>query len=196
LVTALTIGVLALQGDFREHREALQRLGVHTVDVRQPEQLVGLQAIVLPGGESTAISKLLTTSGLFDALGQRLREEPDFAVLGTCAGVILSAHEVLDGISGQRSFGLFDARVRRNGVGPQRFSSEESLTVTGFESDITAVFIRPPVIESVGPAVEVLAKHNGNPVLCTQGRNVFATFHPELTADDRIHRLFLERLQA
>lgn len=195
-MVATKIGVLALQGDFRNHREALQRLGVSTVDVRTPAHLEGLRGIVLPGGESTAISKLLASSGLFDAITQRLETSDSFAVLGTCAGVILSAREVLDGIEGQRSFGLFDAEVRRNGVGPQRFSSEEPLAVTGFETDVTAVFIRPPVIQSVGPDVEVLAKHDGNPVLCIQGPHVFATFHPELTADDRIHRLYLERLQS
>jgi pyridoxal 5'-phosphate synthase pdxT subunit len=189
-------GVLALQGDFREHRETLQRLGATTVDVRTPDQLEDVHGIVLPGGESTAISKLLKTSGLFDAISQRLQEDSSFAVLGTCAGVILSAREVLDGIADQRSFGIFDAQVRRNGVGPQRFSSERTLNVTEFESDMTAVFIRPPVIESIGPEVDVLAEHQGNPVLCTQEAHVFATFHPELTADDRVHRLFLERLQA
>jgi pyridoxal 5'-phosphate synthase pdxT subunit len=173
----------------------LQRLGVQTVDVRTPDQLQDVHGIVLPGGESTAISKLLKSSGLFDAISQRLQGDSSFAVLGTCAGVILSAREVLDGIADQRSFGIFDAEVRRNGVGPQRFSSEQTLSVTAFESDVTAVFIRPPVIESTGPDVDVLAKHRGNPVLCTQGPHVFATFHPELTADDRIHRLFLERLQ-
>jgi 5'-phosphate synthase pdxT subunit len=195
-VSSATVGVLALQGDFREHREVLQRLGVQTVDVRGLHQLDAVQGIVLPGGESTAISKLLNTSGLFDAISRRLATDSAFSVLGTCAGVILSARDVLDGVVDQRSFGLFDAQVRRNGVGPQRFSSEQSLCVKGFDSDITAVFIRPPVIESVGPDVDVLAERNGTPVLCTQGRHVFATFHPELTADDRIHRLYLERLQA
>jgi 5'-phosphate synthase pdxT subunit len=191
-----TVGVLALQGDFREHREALHRLGVDTVEVRTPAQLNGVQGLVLPGGESTAISKLLATSGLFNAISQRIQDDPGFGVLGTCAGVILSARVVLDGIADQRSFGIFDAEVRRNGVGPQRFSSEQSLAVTGFDPDIMAVFIRPPVIQSVGPDVEVLAKYDDCPVLCAQGIHVFATFHPELAADDRIHRLFLERLQA
>jgi len=191
-----TIGVLALQGDFREHREVLQRLGANVVEVRTPAQLEHVQGIVLPGGESTAISKLLVTSGLFDAISQRLRTDDGFGVLGTCAGVILSARNVLDGIADQRSFGVFDAEVRRNGVGPQRFSAEHPLTVAGFDSDFTAIFIRPPVIQSVGSGVDVLAEHDGYPVLCRQGIHMFATFHPELAADDRIHRLFLERLQA
>jgi 5'-phosphate synthase pdxT subunit len=195
-VTSVKVGVLALQGGFREHREALQRLGVQTVDVRVPDHLAGVQGMVFPGGESTTISKLLATSGLFDAISQRLYNDDAFGVMGTCAGVILSAREVLDGIAGQRSFEFFDATVRRNGVGPQRFSSEESLAVKGFDADVNAVFIRPPVIESVGPEVDVLAERDGNAVLCAQRRHVFATFHPELTADDRIHRLFLERLQA
>lgn len=190
------IGVLGLQGDFREHREALQRLGVQTIDVRKPEQVEGLRGIVLPGGESTTISKLLASSGLFDVISQRLKDDPSFAVFGTCAGVILSASEIRDGIEGQQSFGLFDAVVRRNGVGPQRFSSEQQVSVRGFNSEITAVFIRPPIIESVGPEVEVLAEYRHSPVLCAQGSHLFATFHPELTADDRIHRLYLERLQA
>jgi 5'-phosphate synthase pdxT subunit len=195
-VKHVKVGVLALQGDFREHRQALQRLDVETVDVRVPAQLDGVNGIVLPGGESTAISKLLATSGVFEALSSRLAEDASFGVLGTCAGVILSAREILDGIADQRSFGLLDASVRRNGVGPQRYSSEVPLAVAGFDSDVIAVFIRPPVIQSVGPDVEVLAQHRDTPVLCTQGKHVFATFHPELTADDRIHRLFLERLQA
>lgn len=191
------VGVLALQGDFREHREALNRLGVATVDVRTPHQLEGLHGIVLPGGESTAISKLLATSGLFDAISQRLTSEDNpLAVFGTCAGVILSAREIRDGIAGQRSFRIFDAVVRRNGIGPQRFSSEGPLKVKGLDSEITGVFIRPPVIEEAGMTVDVLATLDGNPVLCGQGPHLFATFHPELSADDRIHRLFLERLHA
>lgn len=189
------VGVLALQGDFREHLEVLRGLGADAIEVRLPEQLAGVDGIVLPGGESTAISKLLISSGLFDEISSLINSD-SVAVMGTCAGVILSAREVRDGIPVQRSFGAFDAVVKRNGVGPQRFSSEELLTLQNDSQPVVGVFIRPPVIESVGESVEVLAELRGSPVLCTQGRHLFATFHPELTADNRVHRLFLERLQS
>jgi len=192
-VTHTVVGVLALQGDFREHREAFARLDVETVEVRKPGHLASVNALVIPGGESTAISKLLTSSQLFEPIEQRLVDE-ELAVFGTCAGAILSAREVLDGIPEQRSFRIFDASVRRNGIGPQRFSHEVELEIDGLDEKFVTVFIRPPVIEETGPTVEVLATHQGKPVLCAQGPHMFATFHPELTADDRIHRLFLERV--
>lgn len=186
------VGVLALQGDFREHRRMLEELGASVVEVRLPEHLKDLHAIVLPGGESTAISKLLDSSGLFEPLRERLKG--DLASFGTCAGMILLAATVEDGIEGQRSLGVVDTVVRRNGIGPQSQSHERSLDVTGLGDPFPAVFIRPPVVEKTGGSVEVLAEVGGKPVLCRDGRHLVASFHPEISADVRIHRLFLERL--
>jgi len=187
---AAPVGVLALQGGFREHREALVRAGVETIDVRLPGDLDRVRALVLPGGESTAISHLLETSGLLVAVARRL-DDGDLPLLGTCAGAILSAREVLDGVAEQRSFGAFDAVVRRNGIGRQVASFEAPLDVDGLDGPFLGVFIRPPVVESVGAGVDVLASRDGRPVLCRQGAHLFAVFHPELTGDDRIHQMWL-----
>lgn len=191
----MIIGVLALQGDFREHREALQSLGVKVVEVRTPEDLDQVDALVLPGGESTAMSKLLDSSGLFDAIGKRLSNE-SLPTFGTCAGMILSAAEVLDGVAEQRQWGQFDAVVRRNGIGRQIASFEAAVVVKGLDTPMPGIFIRPPVVEKVGDDVEVLADWEGRPILCRQGSHLFATFHPELTNDARIHQLFLENAKA
>ena len=180
---------MALQGGFREHCEAFARLGVEARQVRTPEELDGVDALVIPGGESTAIGKLLKSSGLLQAI-----TATDVPVMGTCAGMILSASHIEDGIADQVSLAKFDATVRRNGVGPQRLSFEAPLDVAGLDTPFQSVFIRPPVVEKVGNDVEVLARNSERPVLCRQGRNLFATFHPELSGDDRIHQLFLERL--
>ncbi len=185
----MSVGVLALQGGFREHCEALERLGVKAPQIRVPEQLDDIVALVIPGGESTAIGKLLRSSGLFETLRTR-----DLPVMGTCAGMILSARDVTDGIDDQVSLGIFDATVRRNAIGSQRHSHEAQIEINGFTSPFTGIFIRPPVVEKVGDSVEILSALNGDPVLAAQDRHVFATFHPELSGDDRIHRLFLERL--
>jgi pyridoxal 5'-phosphate synthase pdxT subunit len=186
------VGVLALQGAFGIHQTRLRQLGVHAPLVRTPADLVGIDAIVLPGGESTTMSHLLTTSGLFDELKARLSD--GMAVFGTCAGMILCATEVLDGRPDQRGFDLIDLTVRRNGYGRQLDSFESDLDVDGLDVDFHAVFIRAPLVERVGEDVEVLARHDGVPVLVRNARCTVAAFHPELTDDTRLHRLFLDSL--
>ncbi|MFM8268349.1 MAG: pyridoxal 5'-phosphate synthase glutaminase subunit PdxT [Ilumatobacteraceae bacterium] len=191
------VGVLALQGAFAAHERALTRLGVATRQVRTPEDLADVDAIVLPGGESTTMSHLLTTSGLFDMLDRRLAD--GMPVLGTCAGMILLASHVLDGRADQRTFGRVDVTVRRNGYGRQVDSFEVDLDIPelaahGLGADpFHAVFIRAPKVESVGRRAEVLASHEGVPVLVADGPSVVAAFHPELTDDGRVHSLFLRR---
>jgi pyridoxal 5'-phosphate synthase pdxT subunit len=200
----VSIGILALQGDVREHANAFADLGIATTTVQRPEDLEGLDGIVLPGGESTTLSLLLETSGLFDPLAKLLAGGlPSF---GTCAGMVLLSRTILDGRSDQRSFGLLDCSVRRNGYGRQRFSFESEVDCPGVVSALGeagaagsndaaptmhAVFIRAPVVESPGPAVEVLATLGpSQPVVCRQGSALASSFHPELTADRRLHRLF------
>ncbi|SRR6056297_389820 len=187
-----TVGVLALQGAFDIHRQRLEQLGASAPLVRTSADLCGLDAIVLPGGESTTMSHLLTTSGLFDDLKGLLTD--GLAVFGTCAGMILCATEVLDGRPDQRGFDLIDLTVRRNGYGRQLDSFEAGLAVVGLADEFHAVFIRAPLVERVGPDVETLASHDGVPVLLRGGRCTVAAFHPELTDDARLHRLFLESL--
>jgi 5'-phosphate synthase pdxT subunit len=186
------VGVLALQGAFDIHQQRLRQLGVQAPLVRTPADLVGIDAIVLPGGESTTMSHLLTTSGLFDELKGRLSD--GLAVFGTCAGMILCATEVLDGRPDQRGFDLIDLTVRRNGYGRQLDSFESDLDVDGLDGGFHAVFIRAPLVERVGEDVEVLARHDGVPVLVRNARCTVAAFHPELTDDTRLHRLFLDSL--
>ena len=187
-----TVGVLALQGAFDLHRQRLQQLGAITPLVRTPADLDGLDAIVLPGGESTTMSRLLTTSGLFDDLKGRLID--GLPVLGTCAGMILCATDVLDARPDQRGFDLIDITVRRNGYGRQLDSFEVDLAVVGLGDAFHAMFIRAPLVERVGPYVEVLARHDGVPVLVRAARCTVAAFHPELTDDVRVHALFLDSL--
>lgn len=186
------IGVLALQGAVREHAEALAELGAHPVEVRTPEQLAGIDALVLPGGESTTMSLLLRSSGLFDPVGERLRE--GMPAFGTCAGLILLAAEVLDGRPDQRSFGVLDVSVRRNAFGRQVDSFEADLAVEGLGERFHAVFIRAPAVERTGEGVDVLAEVDGAPVLCRQGAVMAAAFHPELSGDLRLHELFLDEV--
>ena len=177
----LRIGVLALQGNFREHAAVLRRLGAEPVEVRLPEQLDGLDGLILPGGESTAISRLMRLYGLDEAL--RSFEAP---VFGTCAGMI-----VLD----RDHLGLVDIRVQRNAFGRQVKSFEADVDIGHGDEPVRAVFIRAPWIETAGPDVEVLAEVDGHPVLARQGRILVAAFHPELTDDTRIHELFLHQVR-
>ena len=183
------VGVLALQGAFRAHELALAEAGARTRQVRLPRDLEGIDALVMPGGESTTMSKLLETSGLFDELKGRLTD--GLPVFGTCAGMILLAGDVLDGRPDQRSFGVIDISVRRNGYGRQIDSFEADIDVSGLGSSFHAVFIRAPKVVTHGPAVEVLADHEGVPVLARQGSVMVASFHPEITSDHRLHELFL-----
>lgn len=183
------VGVLALQGDVREHCAALSDAGATPVEVRLPEDLGGVDALVLPGGESTTLSLLLGSSGLREAIGEQLRDGvPTF---GTCAGLILLATDVTDGRPDQESFAAIDIGVRRNGYGRQLESFETDLAVDGFLSPMHAVFIRAPRVERTGPEVEVLARHDGVPVVCKQQQVLVAAFHPELSGDGRLHELFL-----
>jgi 5'-phosphate synthase pdxT subunit len=186
------VGVLALQGAFEVHQQRLHHLGVRAPLIRTPRELETVDALVLPGGESTTMSRLLTTSGLFDHVKGRLGD--GMPVFGTCAGMILCATDVLDARADQRGFDLIDLTVRRNGYGRQLDSFEADLEVEGLETPFHAVFIRAPLVERVGDGVEVLARHDGVPVLVRSGPCTVAAFHPELTDDARLHQLFLEHL--
>ena len=201
----MTVGVLALQGDVREHVDALAGLGEPAVLVRVPGDLDDLDGLILPGGESTTLSLLLESSGLFGPVAEAL--EAGLPVFGTCAGMILLAGEVLDGRPDQRRFGVIDLTVRRNGYGRQQASFECDLEVDGLEDGpVHAVFIRAPVVERAGSGVEVLARLPAGPstpgagpdpdrtapVLCRQGPVLVSSFHPELTGDRRLHQLFVE----
>jgi 5'-phosphate synthase pdxT subunit len=186
------IGVLALQGDFALHAETLARLGVALRLVRTPQALTGLDGLILPGGESTAMLKLMEGTPMEEAL--RAFHARGGALFGTCAGLILLGRRVRD--PDQRSLGLLDVTVRRNGYGRQIDSFETDLPWTEDTDRIRGVFIRAPRIEDAGPSVRVLATHGGEPVLVREGRVLAATFHPELTADTRVHRYFVERVLA
>ena len=187
------VGVLALQGAFREHREVLEALGISTLEVRVPEHLSGVDALVLPGGESTTMTRLLRTSGLHDPLVERLRD--GMPAFGTCAGLILLATEVREGRPDQVPLGVLDVAVRRNGYGRQRDSFETGLDVVGLTgAAFPGVFIRAPVIERAGESVEVLAAHEGLPVLVRQGSVWASTFHPELSGDLRVHQQFVQSI--
>jgi 5'-phosphate synthase pdxT subunit len=189
----MRIGVLALQGAFREHILAFEALGHETVAVRLPEQMNDCVGLVIPGGESTAISKLMRTYGFYDAVAQH--HGAGMAVWGTCAGAILIAREVLDAMPDQRSLALMDIAVRRNAYGRQVDSFEADLDFAGLEGGpFRGVFIRAPWIESVGDSVEALASHDGHIVAARQGDLLATTFHPELTGDLRIHRYFAEEV--
>jgi len=174
----LKIGVLAVQGNFREHASMLRGLGAEPVEVRKPEQLDDLDGLVIPGGESTAIARLVRLYGLEEAI--RRFERP---LLGTCAGMIL-----LD----RRHLGLLDVEVSRNAYGRQVASFEADLELAGEDEPLRGVFIRAPRVAEVGPEVEILAELDGEPVLLREGRVIVAAFHPELTADTRVHERFLE----
>jgi len=186
------VGILALQGDVSEHAQVLTDLGADAVEVRTPQQLPAVDALVLPGGESTTMSKLLESSGLFDVVAARLAE--GMPAFGTCAGMILLASEVLDGRPDQRSFGVIDLAVRRNAFGSQVDSFEAELDVDGV-GRVPAVFIRAPYVERAGESVEVLARVDDHPVLCRQGSVLVAAFHPELSGDLRLHELFLREVK-
>jgi 5'-phosphate synthase pdxT subunit len=186
----MRVGVLALQGDFREHLFALEECGVNASIVRRPSELAAVDALVLPGGESTAIAKLARSFEMFEPLKARIAS--GMPVYGSCAGMILLANRVLDAAVGQETFGGLDITVRRNAFGSQVDSFETDLDFSGITNPpVRAVFIRAPWVESVGPAVEVLAKLE-HAVAVRQGALLATSFHPELTGDNRIHRFFIE----
>jgi 5'-phosphate synthase pdxT subunit len=189
------VGVLALQGDVREHLAMLEGVGADVVAVRASEQLDDLDGLVMPGGESTTIAYLLTTSGIRPVLEKKI--EDGLPVFGTCAGLILLAHEILDGRSDQWSFDVLPLSVRRNGYGRQIASFESTVNVAGV-GEVPGVFIRAPKIETWSDDLEVVAWHDHgdgeHPVLVRQGNVWGCSFHPELTNDDRVHRLFVDAL--
>jgi pyridoxal 5'-phosphate synthase pdxT subunit len=182
----MAVGVLALQGDFAAHAATLRRLGEEVCEVRRPAQLSGLRGLVLPGGESTALLRLMAGAPWFESL--RSFHDAGGRLLGTCAGAILLARHVEPS---QPSLGLLDATVARNAYGRQVDSFEAVIESPAFGEPLRGVFIRAPRFQAVGPGVEVLARWQGEPVLVRQGRVLAATFHPEILGDDRVHRLLL-----
>lgn len=197
------VGVLALQGDVREHLHALDSLGVRTTTVRRTSELEACDGLVVPGGESTTMAKLARAFGLFGPIQERIAG--GMPVLGTCAGMILLADRVLDGTEGQETFGGLDVTVRRNAFGRQVDSFEGTVHVTGIEGSVPAVFIRAPWVEAVGAGVEVLARVEEQPdegsgaagaalgriVAVRQGTVLATAFHPEMGGDPRVHGLFV-----
>jgi len=189
------IGVLALQGAFESHQQLLAELGAQSRQVRTPADLERVDVLVMPGGESTTMSKLLVTSGLFDPISQRI--SGGMPVFGTCAGMILLATEVLDGRPDQLSFAAIDITVQRNGYGRQLDSFETEIFVPSFGADAApfhGVFIRAPKVARVGDRVTVLAEYDGVPVILRQAAITVASFHPELAGDHRFHAEFLNSL--
>ena len=181
------VGVLALQGAFAAHCECLSSVGVEPVEIRTPAQLDTVEALLMPGGESSTMSQLLESSGLFDAITQRLSD--GMPTFGTCAGMILLASEILDGRSDQRSFSAIDISVRRNAFGRQVDSFESTISTS--VGEFHGVFIRAPRIERVGAGVEIVGALGDEPVLVRQGNVLAASFHPELTSDARLHEYFV-----
>ncbi len=183
------IGVLALQGDFEAHQRALERAGADVVQVRSAADLANVDGLVIPGGESTTMWKLLEQEGLIGPLREFANRAPIF---GTCAGAILLASDVTN--PSQKSLGLMDIGVERNGYGRQLDSRIARVQGEGQGNEFEAVFIRAPIIRRVGSGAKILASYQGDPVLVEQGRHLAATFHPELTEDTRVHLRFLEKV--
>ena len=194
--SGLRVGVLALQGDFREHAQVLRELGVHVELVRRPEELDRIDGLIIPGGESSVIDKLARTFGVAEPLRVAIRA--GLPVYGTCAGLILLADTILDGITGQQSFGGLDIAVRRNAFGSQTASFETDLTIPALgEKPVHAAFIRAPVVETVGPRATALATlDDGRCVAVEQGNLLGTSFHPEITGEYRFHQYFLKKLVA
>ncbi|NYD58790.1 5'-phosphate synthase pdxT subunit [Nocardioides marinisabuli] len=190
-----TIGVLALQGDVREHVAALELLGCATLRVRRPEELAACDALVLPGGESTTMARLARTFGLMEPLREAVAA--GLPVLGTCAGMILLADRVVDGAEGQETLGGIDMTVRRNAFGRQVASFEGPVEMAGLDEPVHGVFIRAPWVEEVGPGVEVLARVDhgeaaGRIVAVREGHLMATSFHPEVGGDSRVHQLLVD----
>ena len=185
----MKVGVLALQGDVREHARSLNEAGCVAVPVKRADQLASVDALILPGGESTTIGKLLDRYELLEPLRRRVSE--GMPLYGTCAGAILMAREIVGAQEAPHRLAVMDISVRRNAYGRQVDSFEADLDVSGLAGGFRAVFIRAPVIERAGPEVEVLAEVDGHPVLVRQGRLMASTFHPEMTPDARLHEMFL-----
>ncbi len=189
---SVRIGVLALQGAFREHMMMLEALGIESSAIRLPSQLADLSGLIIPGGESTAIAKLMVAYGFYEPIRQH--HAAGLAVWGTCAGAILVAKDILDAVPGQESLALMDITVRRNAFGRQVDSFEADLDFAHLAERFRGVFIRAPWIEMAAPDVEVLATHDGRAVAARQGTLLATAFHPELTGDPRVHRYFAEEI--
>ncbi|WP_421107208.1 pyridoxal 5'-phosphate synthase glutaminase subunit PdxT [Streptomyces sp. NEAU-S77] len=189
------VGVLALQGDVREHLAALAAAGAQARPVRRPEELAEVEGLVIPGGESTTMSKLAVIFGLLEPLRERIRA--GLPVYGTCAGMIMVADKILDGRDDQETLGGIDMIVRRNAFGRQNESFEAAVDIKGIEGGpVEGVFIRAPWVESVGAGAEVLATYDGHTVAVRQGNVLATSFHPELTGDHRVHALFVDMVGA
>ncbi len=196
-LSAIKVGILALQGDFEAHGRVVEELGAQPVYVRLEQELRGLDGLIIPGGETTTMLKLLEDEGLFDPVRRFADRHP---LMGTCAGSILMANEVVS--PAQNSFGLMDLTVERNAYGRQADSSIRSIEPTPEfverteSGKLEAVFIRAPIIRHVGEAATVLLRDGSNPILVEQGRHLAATFHPELSKDRRLHVLFLDKIRS
>jgi 5'-phosphate synthase pdxT subunit len=189
-----TIGVLAFQGDVREHLAAVEAAGARAIEVRTEAELASIDGLILPGGESTTISKLARIFELFDPIKTAIAA--GLPTFGTCAGLILLADRILDGIEGQETFGGLDVTVRRNAFGHQTESFETQLSFKGIEgADLVAAFIRAPVIEQVGQGAEVLATLDSGAVVAVRQKSLLGiSFHPEVTDEDRVHKYFIESM--
>jgi pyridoxal 5'-phosphate synthase pdxT subunit len=190
----MKIGVLALQGDVREHAHALDRAGATPVAVKRVDQVEDVDGLILPGGESTTIGKLLDRFGLLDPI--RARVEAGLPLWGTCAGLILMARELTGREDAPHRLAVLDVCVRRNAYGRQTESFETDLDVTGLDGPFRAVFIRAPVIERAGEGVQVLARFDGRPVLVRDGAMLASSFHPEMTGDCRVHEMFVQMAES
>ena len=189
------IGVLALQGDFREHISTIASLGLEAHEVRRVSELEACDGLIIPGGESTVMQKLSQAYGLFEPIRQAIRE--GLPVFGTCAGLIMLADRIVDGVVGQQTFGGLDVTVRRNAFGNQLDSFETDLAFRGITGPVHAAFIRGPLIEGVGSGVEILSQlHDGRIVAARQGNLLGISFHPEVTGENRIHSLFVDMVLA
>ncbi len=191
----MPIGVLALQGDFREHIATFASLGQQAIEIRTIDELNSCGGLVIPGGESTVIQKLAMNYGLFDPIREKIRD--GLPTFGTCAGLIMLADEILDGVQGQIGFGGLDVSVRRNAFGNQLDSFETDLPFSGISSgDVHAAFIRAPIVERVGRGVEVLSTLEDGRIVAVRQENVMGiSFHPEIVGESRVHSLFLEMLR-
>ncbi len=189
----MVVGVLALQGDFREHIAMMQSLGATVCMVRLPEDVQQIDGLIIPGGESTTMGKLMVHYGVDTAIVERYKKGK-LAIYGTCAGMIALAQDI-DGYQEQPRLGLLDVTIQRNAFGRQKESSEEDLTIKGMEKPFHALFIRAPVIVRTGPSVEVMATVAQGPVYVQQGRLLASSFHPELGKDTRIHEHFLQLIK-
>jgi 5'-phosphate synthase pdxT subunit len=187
----MRVGVLALQGDFREHIAAFSAIGVEAIAVKTAEDINSVDALVLPGGESTTIAKLARIFEVFDLIKQKIKD--GLPVYGSCAGLILLSNKILDGIEGQETFGGLDVIARRNAFGRQVDSFEGEIDFAGV-GKLNGVFIRAPWVEEVGTEVEVLASSHGHPVAVRQGKILATSFHPELTDNHAVHRYFVEEI--